>query len=167
MVAILIPFSFWYVSPDWSKLFSARAWQHLVEVAQAAFPPDFGAPPLSKWLSLAATTLAMSLLVENLDDRPLVALKSLGASGGAVFTYGVLPPTFPRFVGYLLYRWEEIIRATVVVGLIGAGGLGWLLTEQLSSFDYSGVLATLIIFVGLIFLVDMISNAVRRAFRET
>ena len=108
----------------------------------------------------------MAEVVENLDDRPLVAFKSLGARGGAVFTYGVLPPTFPRFVGYLLYRWEEIIRATVVVGLVGAGGLGWLLTEQLSSFDYSGVLATLIIFVGLIFLVDMISNAVRRAFRE-
>jgi phosphonate transport system permease protein len=53
----------------------------------------------------------------------------------------------------------------VVIGLVGAGGLGRLLTEQLSSFDYQGVLATLIIFIGLIFLVDLISAAVRRAFR--
>jgi ABC-type phosphate/phosphonate transport system permease subunit len=100
-------------------------------------------------------------LIADLDERPLVALKSVGAGGGKLFAYGVLPPTFPRFVGYSLYRWEETIRATVVVGLVGAGGLDRQLTEQLSSFDYDGVLATLLIFIGLIFLVDLVSAAVR------
>jgi phosphonate transport system permease protein len=107
----------------------------------------------------------MAEATENLDDRPLHALKAQGAGGGQVFAYGVLPPTLPRFVGYLLYRWEEVIRATVIIGLVGAGGLGRILTEQLSAFDYRGVLTTLIVFVGLIFLVDMVSAAARRAFR--
>ncbi len=104
--------------------------------------------------------------VENLDVRPLRALKAVGGNGAAVFAYGVIPPATPRFVGYTFYRWEETIRATVVVGLVGAGGLGRLLTEQLSSFDYRGVLTTLIIFVALTFLVDLASARARKAFRE-
>jgi phosphonate transport system permease protein len=81
------------------------------------------------------------------------------------FAYGVLPPTLPRFVGFLLYRWEEVIRATVVIGPVSAGGLGRTLTDRLSAFDYHGVLTTLFVFVGLIFLVDVVSAAARRAFR--
>jgi len=104
-------------------------------------------------------------VVENLDDRPLRALKAQGASESGVFLYGVLPATFPRFVAYSLYRWEVCIRATVIVGLVGAGGLGRLLTEQLSSFDYPGVAATLIVFVLLTFFVDLVSASVRRTLR--
>ena len=109
----------------------------------------------------------MAEVVENLDERPLRALKSLGATSGKIFAYGVLPTTFPRFLAYFLYRWEETIRATVVIGLVGAGGLGRLLTEELSRFNYQGVLTALIVFISLIFAVDLISAAVRRAYRET
>ncbi|PLZ50544.1 PhnE/PtxC family ABC transporter permease, partial [Fischerella thermalis] len=62
-------------------------------------------------------------------------------------------------------RWEVCIRATVIVALVGAGGLGRLLTEQLSNFDYQGLLTTLIIFIGLTFVVDVISTSVRRLLR--
>lgn len=89
----------------------------------------------------------------------------MGATGSQVFLYGVLPRTLPRFIAYILYRWEVCIRATVIVGFVGAGGLGRLLTEQLSSFDYKGVVATLICFICLTFLVDLISATVRRALR--
>ncbi|MCB0213108.1 MAG: ABC transporter permease subunit [Anaerolineae bacterium] len=109
----------------------------------------------------------MAEIVENLDERPLTALKALGARGGDIFTYGILPLSAPRFLSYGLYRWEEAIRATVVIGLVGAGGLGQLLTEQLSSFDYQGVFTTLIVFISLIFVVDLISATVRRSFRES
>jgi len=107
----------------------------------------------------------MAEVTENLDDRPLRSLKALGATGSQVFLYGVLPRTLPRFVAYILYRWEVCIRATVIVGLVGAGGLGRLLTEQLSSFDYRGVVATLVCFICLTFLVDLISATVRRSLR--
>jgi phosphonate transport system permease protein len=107
----------------------------------------------------------MAEVTENLDERPLRSLKALGASGSQVFLYGVLPRTLPRFIAYILYRWEVCIRATVIVGLVGAGGLGRLLTEQLSSFDYKGLLTTLIAFLALTFIVDLISASVRRAIR--
>lgn len=104
-------------------------------------------------------------VVENLDERPLLALKAQGAGRGGVFVYGALPPTIPRFMSYLFYRWEEIIRATVIVGLVGAGGLGRSLTEQLSSFDYPAVLATLIAFIVITFIVDIISASARKTLR--
>ena len=107
----------------------------------------------------------MAEVVENLDDRPLIALKAQGARGGQLFIYGVIPATTARYLGYLLYRWEETIRATVVIGLVGAGGLGNLLTGQLVAFHYPGVFATLIIFVGLTILVDLVSAAARHDFR--
>lgn len=82
-----------------------------------------------------------------------------------VFLYGALPPTFPRYISYLLYRWEDIIRATVIVGLVGAGGLGRSLTEQLASFDYQAVLATLIVFIVITFIIDIISQSARKSLR--
>ncbi|MBD2776692.1 PhnE/PtxC family ABC transporter permease [Iningainema tapete] len=107
----------------------------------------------------------MAEVIENLDEKPLRSLQVLGATNSQVFLYGVLPSTLPRFFAYILYRWEVCIRATVIVGLVGAGGLGRLLTEQLSSFDYKGLLTTLIVFMGLTFIVDMISGEVRRSLR--
>jgi phosphonate transport system permease protein len=104
--------------------------------------------------------------VENLDRRPLDALKAQGGSSAGVFAYGVLPLTLPRFIGYLFYRWEEAIRATAVVGLVGAGGLGLALIQQLRSFNWPAVSATLIVFVLITLLVDWISAAARSAFRN-
>lgn len=107
----------------------------------------------------------MAEVTENVDNQPLRALKAQGASGLQTFLYGVLPTTLPRCLAYILYRWEVCIRATVIVGLVGAGGLGRLLTEQLSSFDYRGVVTTLLFFIGLTFIVDLISTLVRRTIR--
>ncbi|ERT05383.1 phosphonate ABC transporter, permease protein PhnE [Lyngbya aestuarii BL J] len=107
----------------------------------------------------------MAEVTENLDPRPLRSLSGLGATRPQVFLYGVLPLTLPRFIAYILYRWEVCIRATVIVGLVGAGGLGRLLTEQLSSFDYNSVFATLIVFISLTILVDLISHFMRRTLR--
>jgi len=104
-------------------------------------------------------------VIENLDFRPLEALKAQGAPSPLVFLYGVLPQTLPRFLAYDLYRWEVCMRETVIVGLVGAGGLGRLLTEQLSSFDYRGMIITLGGFLILTFLVDWVSTSVRRSLR--
>ncbi len=107
----------------------------------------------------------MAEVIENLDRRSLVALASTGATRGGVFLYGVLPLTLPRFLAYSLYRWEVCLRETVIVGLVGAGGLGRILTEQLTSFDYGALMVTLVAFLGLTFGVDWVSGRLRRGVR--
>ncbi|HZG41073.1 MAG TPA: ABC transporter permease subunit [Nodosilinea sp.] len=107
----------------------------------------------------------MAEVNENLDDRPVRALSALGANPSSVVIYGILPQNLGRFLAYILYRWEVCLRETVIVGLVGAGGLGRLLTEQISSFDYSGVLVTLAVFVVLTVGVDAVSQQLRGVLR--
>lgn len=150
----------------------------LLLVARAV-PPPVGAllllfvllpGPLPGALALALYNAGilgrlMAEVVENLDPGPLGALRSQGASPGQGFVYATLPRTLPRFAAFGLYRWEVTIRETVVVGLVGAGGLGRLLGQQLAAFDYRGVTATVAALVVLTFAVDVVSAAVRRSLR--
>jgi phosphonate transport system permease protein len=107
----------------------------------------------------------MAEVTENVDQRPLRALKAQGASSPQVFVYGVLPAALPRCLAYVLYRWEVCIRATVMVGFVGAGGIGRLLGDQMSSFDYRSVATSLIAMLVLTFGVDSLSSRIRRTLR--
>lgn len=121
-------------------------------------------------LALAAYNLGVlgrlgAEVVEDLDPTPARAVRSHGAGRAAVFGYAVLPLAAPRFLAYALYRWEVAVRETVIVGLVGAGGLGYLLARQLAAFDWRGGAATIAALVLLTFLVDLVSSAVRQALR--
>jgi phosphonate transport system permease protein len=107
----------------------------------------------------------MAESIENLDRTPLHVLRAHGASPAQVFVYGVLPAAAPRFAGYGFYRWEVTIRETVVVGVVGAGGLGMLLQTQLVLFDYGGAVTTIAALLVLTVLVDLTSTGMRRAVR--
>lgn len=107
----------------------------------------------------------MAEVVENLDPRPVRALAAQGAGPVQAFIYGALPVALPRFAAYSLYRWEVTTRETVVVGLVGAGGLGRLLQTQLAGFDYRSVVVTLAALVLLTFAVDVAGASLRRALR--
>ena len=102
---------------------------------------------------------------ENLDPKPLAALRAAGTPTPHIFLYGVLPATLSQNISYVLYRWEVCARETVLVGLVGAGGLGRLVTEQLSSFDYSGVLSSLMAMFVLTLMVDLMSARARSVVR--
>ena len=107
----------------------------------------------------------MAEVTENVDQRSLRALQAQGASSAQVFLYGVLPSTLPRCLAYVLYRWEVCIRATIMVGFVGAGGIGRLLSDQMGSFDYRGVTATLVAMLVLTFGVDVLSSRIRGTLR--
>jgi phosphonate transport system permease protein len=107
----------------------------------------------------------MSETVENADMRPMQAMLAQGATKSQALLYAIAPSTLPQSVSYALYRWEVCARETLIVGLVGAGGLGRLMQEQLSSFDYRGVAASLLAVFAITFIVDAISATVRRTIR--
>ena len=104
-------------------------------------------------------------VMENLPTGAARALASAGAPSTAALLYGMAPAAMPRFTAYALYRWEECIRASAIVGVVGAGGLGRLLEQQRSAFDFDRMAATLLVFVLLTVLVDQLSGAIRRSLR--
>ena len=104
-------------------------------------------------------------VVENLDPAPARALRASGARNMQVLLYAILPQAIPQFITYLLYRWEVIIRTTVVVGFVSAGGLGREFTLRLSWFHYTDVTLLIIWYLLLVAAVDLLSAFLRRAAR--
>ena len=104
-------------------------------------------------------------VVEGLDTRPARALRTSGAGWFQVIAYAILPAALPRFITYLFYRWEVIIRTTIVVGLVAAGGLGMEFRISLSHFHYTTVTLLLIWYLLLVLGVDLASAAMRRLAR--
>jgi phosphonate transport system permease protein len=101
-------------------------------------------------------------VVEGLDPRPMRSLQSAGAGRLQVALFGVLPEALPRFVTYLLYRWEVVIRTTVVVGFVSAGGLGTAFRLAMSYFKYTEVTLILIWYVIIVLAVDFTAAFLRR-----
>lgn len=106
-----------------------------------------------------------SEVVEGLDQRPIHALRSSGAGRIQVMLYGVLPQALPRFMTYLFYRWEVIIRTTIVVGFVAAGGLGLHFRLSMSHFHYTTVTLILILYLILVLGVDIVAGFLRHLAR--
>jgi phosphonate transport system permease protein len=103
-----------------------------------------------------------SEIVEGLDPRPMQALRASGANRLQVLAYGVLPQALPRFTTYLFYRWEVIIRTTIVVGFVAAGGLGLEFRLAMSHFHYTTVTLLLMWYLLLVIGVDLLSAWLRK-----
>lgn len=101
-------------------------------------------------------------VLEDMEEGPLLALASAGAGRIQLFFYGVIPLAMNRFLTYILYRWEVIIRTSIVVGFVGAGGLGQAFKLAMSYFHYSEITLYLICYVLLVYLADLVSDTARR-----
>jgi len=102
-----------------------------------------------------------SEIFEAVNYRPLEALQSVGANKLQIFFYGWFPQALPNFVSYTLYRWECAVRASAILGLVGAGGLGQQIEISMRMFNFNEVLTILIILFMMVAAVDYISAKIR------
>ncbi|MEH7744193.1 ABC transporter permease subunit, partial [Neobacillus drentensis] len=102
-------------------------------------------------------------VIEDMDPRPIRNLASAGASKIQIFFYGILPSVLPRFLTYILYRWEVIMRTTIVVGFVGAGGLGMEFKLAMSYFQYTEITLLLLCYMILVIIADFASESTRKA----
>lgn len=100
--------------------------------------------------------------IESLDMQPVEAVRGTGATPAQVFFLGVWPAVLPQFVSHTLYVWEFNIRDSTILGLVGAGGLGLLLSEAMSLFQWGRLATLLLAIVVMVTLFDSLSRAVRR-----
>ena len=102
-----------------------------------------------------------SEIFEGVNYRPLEALQSLGANKLQIFFYGWFPQALPNFVSYTLYRWECAVRASAILGLVGAGGLGQQIEISMRMFNFNEVLTILMILFLMVAGVDYLSAKLR------
>jgi phosphonate transport system permease protein len=104
-------------------------------------------------------------ILESGDAHPTRTLLANGSGRLQAFFYGLLPQAAPELTSYTIYRWECAIRSSVVLGFVGAGGLGQQMDSSLKMLAGSEVATMLLVFIALVALADGISAWLRGLLR--
>jgi phosphonate transport system permease protein len=99
--------------------------------------------------------------IEHVDKGPIEALKSSGASKRQIISFAVIPQIIPSFVANNLYILDRNIRMATMLGIVGAGGIGYELQSSFRMFEYQKVSAIIIIIFATIFVIDYLSSYIR------
>lgn len=102
-------------------------------------------------------------ILESGDTHASTTLLRNGSGRLQAFFYGLLPSSAAELTSYTVYRWECAIRSSVVLGFVGAGGLGQQLDNSMKMFNGGEVASMLLVFIGLVALADRVSAGLRRA----
>ena len=126
-----------------------------------------GLGPTAGVLAIAITYSGMlgkvyAEIYESVDQRPARALLQAGSSRLAAFCYGILPAAAQELTSYTLYRWECAVRASVIMGFVGAGGLGQMIDLSIRMFAGGEVVTILLTFLLLVLTADQLSSLLRR-----
>ena len=99
--------------------------------------------------------------IEHINKGPVDALKSSGASKRQIISFAVIPQIIPSFIGNNLYILDRNIRMATMLGIVGAGGIGYELQSSFRMFEYPKVSAIIIIIFITIFFIDNLSSYIR------
>ncbi len=131
------------------------------------FIPVFGLSPMAGVMAIGVGSIG-SLgklfyeIIENIKPGPIEATDAVGASAIQRLRWGVIPQVAPELTSFLMYRFEVNIRASSVLGIVGAGGIGGTLADSFRFKEYGQAgLALIVVIVGTI-AVDTVSGAIRR-----
>jgi phosphonate transport system permease protein len=172
---ITIPISFagaQNVAPGWLYQITRRIMDFLRALNELVlaliFVAAVGLGPFPGILALAIGSAGslgklLSEAIEAVDPGQVEAVRATGASPLMVILYGYWPQILPLFLSYTLYRLEINVRAATILGLVGAGGIGFYLQEAMRSFDWKATCAILIMIFVTVFLVDFASARLRRS----
>jgi phosphonate transport system permease protein len=131
------------------------------------FVAAVGLGPLAGVLAMGIHSMAdlgklYSEAIENAERGPIEALEASGAPGTSIIRWGVLPQVLPLFVSYTLYRFEINFRVSIILGFVGAGGVGFLIQETMRSGKYNQMIILVGLVVLMVNILDFISANVRR-----
>ncbi|MBS3766030.1 phosphonate ABC transporter, permease protein PhnE [Candidatus Bipolaricaulota bacterium] len=99
--------------------------------------------------------------IEDIDEGQVEAIKAAGGNSFQVLLFGVVPQVIPEFVGISVYRWDICVRASAILGFVGAGGLGFELQQTMNLFQYQRSLAIILIVIVLVTISESISAVMR------
>jgi phosphonate transport system permease protein len=125
-----------------------------------------GLGPFPGMLAMAIHSIGMlgklfSEAIEGVDAGQVEALESVGASRLETIRWAIFPQVSSYFISYFLYRFEINIRVAVVLGLVGAGGIGFILSQYMGHFQYDRVSVLMITILVLVMSIDALSSKLR------
>ncbi|WP_226705095.1 phosphonate ABC transporter, permease protein PhnE [Microbulbifer elongatus] len=144
-----------------------RAIPELVWAALMVLAAGLGPNAGTLAIALHTTGVLGRLFAEALENTPAApanAIRNAGGSRIVAFSYGLLPSLWPQWTAYTLYRWENNIRISSVLGFVGAGGLGQMLYVHLSLFQQAQAATVILAMLILVLLVDGFSQWLRERY---
>ncbi len=103
---------------------------------------------------------------ESMDNSAAEALRTTGASKPQIFQYAILPQSLPLLANYTIFILEYSIRAATILGVVGAGGVGYYFQVYLRNFDYQKAATLLVCLLVVVMTMDWLSGWVRRKLVE-
>lgn len=134
--------------------------------AIAVMLPIFGLGPLAGALALGVGSVGTlgkltSEVIEGIDPGPVEAARSAGARPLQILRTSVIPQALPETIAFWLYRFEINIRASAVLGVLGAGGIGSILSQLFTRRYWDRIGITLLVVIVVTVLIDLVSARVR------
>ena len=103
--------------------------------------------------------------IEEIDEGPLEALRAAGVGTFQTIVFGVMPQVIPAWIAVILYRLETNIRVSTVLGMVGAGGIGFELISSMKLFQYEDTATCVLVILALVLAADLISSKLRALVR--
>ncbi|MCF5628365.1 ABC transporter permease subunit, partial [Pseudomonas syringae] len=120
---------------------------------------------LALWFSTTGVLAKLfAEAVEAIEPGPVEGVRATGASALQEVIYGVIPQVMPLWISYALYRFESNVRSATVVGMVGAGGIGVILWENIRSFAFVQTSAVLLVIIVVVSVIDVVSQRLRKQF---
>ena len=114
--------------------------------------------------SIAALGKLYSESIESIDPGPIEAIQATGANWLQVVVYAVIPQIIPPFVSFTIYRWDINIRMSTIIGFVGGGGIGFLLSQWIRLLDYKAAGIAVWFIAITVAILDFVSAEVRQRF---
>lgn len=156
----------WIVQPMRRLMDACRAINEIVFAL--LFVVAVGLGPVAGVLALTVHNIGIvaklfSEAVEAIDPRPVEGIRATGALRLQEVIFGVVPQVMPLWSSFTLYRFETNVRSATVLGIVGAGGIGFSLYENIRSFHYAETAAIILVVILTVTLIDLASARIRRA----
>ena len=129
----------------------------------------FGLGPLAGILAIAVGEVGVlaklySEAIENASNKPVEGVVAAGGSGAQSVRFAVLPQIFPVLLSITLYNFESNVRSGTILGIVGAGGIGFLLSDRISAYKWDEAWSIIFLIVAMVYLIDWLSGLIRTRF---
>jgi len=114
--------------------------------------------------SVAALGKLYSEGIESIDPGPIEAIKATGADSIQTIMFAIIPQMIPPFVSFSIYRWDINVRMSTIIGLVGGGGIGFLLVQYIRLLDYQAAGIAVWFIAVTVAILDYVSAEIRRKF---
>ncbi|WP_085522265.1 phosphonate ABC transporter, permease protein PhnE [Tuberibacillus sp. Marseille-P3662] len=172
---LAIPFGFWAAknmvkSPIWNTL---GKWFLILDrtfpelILAIIFVISVGPGAFAGVLTIGLTAFGMlgklyAEVIESIDMNVVEAMEANGANKIQTLFYGIMPQVLPQFISFALYRFEIDIRASTILGLVGAGGIGTLIVITAANRNWPQLGFIIIAIIVVVMIIDYISSKIRR-----